>query len=227
MLSIQTVGRLFSTRNIEFESTNIMTNTLTEILVFSVLSGGVSCSKGCCRRFGKYLENVDYLKSLTTSSLKRCRWIQIIDMLNNRQISPKRNCSTLAIPWCFYKISRAFDGFSTSIIWQIYHPPELKHRPIFLLVKTILCLWNARWNHDRKCEARLKMQMFGFVNRGSKLDLKEIWDGLPWRPSLFGRSRLPKARQYNLNVGFVHRNFSKFEIFHGTLSFGRGRPPPV
>jgi len=81
---------------------------------------------------------------------------------------------------------------------------------------TILCLWNARGNHDRKCEARLKMQMFGFVNRGSKLDLKEICDGLTRRPSLFGRSRLPKARQYNLNVGFVHRNFSKFEIFHGT-----------
>jgi len=55
-------------------------------------------------------------------------------MLNNRQISPKRNCSTLAIPWCFCRISRAFDGISTSIIWQKYHPPELKHRPIFLLV---------------------------------------------------------------------------------------------
>ena len=58
-------------------------------------------------------------------------------MLNNRQISPNRNCSTLAIPWCFYKISRAFDGFSTSIIWQKYHPPELKHRPIFTLVTGI------------------------------------------------------------------------------------------
>jgi len=82
----------------------------------------------------EYLENVDYLKSSTTSSLKRCRWNQIIDILNNRQISPSCNCSTLAIPWCFYKISRAFDGISTSIIWQKYHPPELKHRPIFLLL---------------------------------------------------------------------------------------------
>jgi len=111
-----------------------MLNILTEILMFSVLSGGVSCSKGCCRRFGRIFENVDYLKSSTPSSLKRCRWFQIIDMLNYRQISPNRNCSTLAIPWCFYKISRAFDGFSTSIIWQKYHPPELKHRPIFRLV---------------------------------------------------------------------------------------------
>jgi len=82
----------------------------------------------------EYLENVYYLKSSTTSSVKLCRWFQIIDMLNNRQISPNRNCSTLAIPWCFYKISRAFDGISTSIIWQKYHPPELKHRPIFPLV---------------------------------------------------------------------------------------------
>ena len=57
----------------------------------------------------EYLENVDDLKSSTTSSLKRCRWFQIIDMLNNRQILPNRNCSTLAIPWCFYKISRAFE----------------------------------------------------------------------------------------------------------------------
>jgi len=40
----------------------------------------------------------------------------------------------LAIPWCFYKISRAFDGFSTSIIWQKDHPPQLKHRPIFRLL---------------------------------------------------------------------------------------------
>jgi len=60
-----------------------------------------------------------------------------MNMLNNRQISPKRNCSTLAIPWCFYKISRAFDGFSTSIIWQKYHHPELKHRPIFRLVSKL------------------------------------------------------------------------------------------
>ena len=55
-------------------------------------------------------------------------------MLNNRQISTKRNFSILAIPWCFYKISRAFYGFSTSTIWQKYHPPALKHRPIFPLV---------------------------------------------------------------------------------------------
>jgi len=87
----------------------------------------------------EYLENVDDLKSSTTSSLKRCRWFQIIDMLNNRQISPNRNCSTLAIPWCFYEISRAFDGFSTSIIWQKYHPPELKHQPISRLLKR--CWW--------------------------------------------------------------------------------------
>jgi len=82
----------------------------------------------------EYLENVEYLKGVTTSSLKLCQLVQIIDMLNNRQISPERNCSTLAIPWCFYNLSRAFDGFSTSIIWQKYHPPELKHRPIFSLV---------------------------------------------------------------------------------------------
>jgi len=30
-----------------------MINILTEILTFSVLSGGVSCSKGCFRRFGR------------------------------------------------------------------------------------------------------------------------------------------------------------------------------
>ena len=114
-----------------------MTNILTEILTFSVLSGGVSCSKkNVVEDLEEYLENVDYLKSSTTSSLKRCRWFQIIDMLNNRQISPKRNCSTLAIPWCFYKILRAFDGFSTSITLQKYHPPELKHRPIFPLAIT-------------------------------------------------------------------------------------------
>ena len=50
----------------------------------------------------------------------------------------------------------------------------------------ILCLWNARGNHYRKCEARLKMQMFGFVNRGSKMDLTEICDDLPWRPKNMG-----------------------------------------
>jgi len=57
----------------------------------------------------EYLENVDYLKSSTTSSLKTLLMISNIDMLNNRH-SHNRNCSTLAIPWCFYKISRAFDG---------------------------------------------------------------------------------------------------------------------
>ena len=31
---------------------------------------------------------------------------------------------------------------------------------------------------DRKCEARLKMQVFEFFNKGSKLDLKEMCDGL-------------------------------------------------
>ena len=31
----------------------LMTNILTEIFMFSILSGGVSCSKGCCRRFGR------------------------------------------------------------------------------------------------------------------------------------------------------------------------------
>ena len=95
--------------------------------------------------------------------------------------------------------------------------------------KTNLFLQNARENHNRKCEGslRLKMQMFGFLNRGSKLDLKEICDGLCWRPSLFGRSRLPKARECDLKVGFVRRNFSDSEIFHWTLGFGKGRPPPV
>jgi len=71
------------------------------------------------------------------------------------------------------------------------------------------------------------MQIFRFVNRGSKLDLKEICDGLSWKPSQFGRSRPPKARQCDLKVGFVRRNFSESEIFHGTLGFGRGRLPPV
>ena len=37
----------------EFESTNIIINILTEVLMFFVLSCGVSCSKGCCRRFGR------------------------------------------------------------------------------------------------------------------------------------------------------------------------------
>ena len=37
----------------EFESTNIMICIMTEILIIVVLSGGVSCSKGCCRRFGR------------------------------------------------------------------------------------------------------------------------------------------------------------------------------
>ena len=106
----------------ELESTNIMICMMTEILRIVVLSGGVSCSKGCCRRFGRifgkcqWFEIIDNI--LTSSSLKRCQWFQIIEMLNNRQISPNRNCSRLAIPWCFYKISRAFDGFSTSIIWD-------------------------------------------------------------------------------------------------------------
>jgi len=95
---------------------------------------GSSVVKDVVEGLEEYLENVDYLKSSTTSLVKRCRWFQIIDMLNNLQISPKRNCSTLAIPWRFYKISRAFDGFSMSIIWQKYHPPELKYRPIFPLV---------------------------------------------------------------------------------------------
>jgi len=52
----------------EFESTNIMIKILTEILMFSVLSGGVSCSKGVVDDLEEYLENVDYLKSSTTSS---------------------------------------------------------------------------------------------------------------------------------------------------------------
>jgi len=90
---------------------------------------------------------------------------------------------------------------------------------------TNLFLQKTRGNHNRKCEARLEMHMFGFVNRGSRLDLKEIYDGLFWRQSLFRRSRLPKARQCDLKVGFVRRNFSDSEIFHGTLGFGRGRPP--
>jgi len=55
------------------------------------------------------------------------------DGARRRQIN-NRNCSTWAIPWCFYKISRSFDGVSTSIIWKKYHPPELKHRPIFPLL---------------------------------------------------------------------------------------------
>jgi len=85
------------------------------------------------------------------TGVKRCRWFQIIDMLNNRQIPLNRNCSTLAIPWCFYKISRTFDGFSTSIIWQKYHPPELKQVPIFPLLKLIrtgfnvIILHRCRW----------------------------------------------------------------------------------
>jgi len=74
-------------------------------------------------------------------------------MLNNRQILPNRNCSTLAIPWCFYKISRAFDGISTSIIWQKYHPPELKHRPIFPLVyvKRSSVIFPCKWRTLEKC----------------------------------------------------------------------------
>ena len=30
-----------------------MVKILTEIVVFFILSGGVSCSEGCCRRFGR------------------------------------------------------------------------------------------------------------------------------------------------------------------------------
>jgi len=66
----------------------------------------------------------------------------------NSQVSPNRNCSTLAIPWCFYKISRAFDGFSTSIIWQKYQPPELKHRPIFLLLTQTIYLEMTSTGHS-------------------------------------------------------------------------------
>jgi len=69
--------------------------------------------------------------------------------------------------------------------------------------------------------------MFGFIHTGSKLDLKEIFDGSPWRPSLFGKSHLPKARQTDLKVVFVDRNFSEFEFFYGILGFRRGRPPPL
>jgi len=41
------------------------------------------------------------------------------------------------------------------------------------------------------------------------------------------RSKLPKARQTDLKVGFVHRNLSEFEFFYVILGFGRGRPPPL
>jgi len=118
----------------EFESTNIMINISTEIPRFPYWVVGSPLVKDVVEDLEEYLENVDYLKSSTTSSLKRCRWFKIIDMLDNRQISPNRNCSTLAIPWCFHKISRTFDGISTSIIWQKYHPPHLKHRHIFPLL---------------------------------------------------------------------------------------------
>ena len=57
------------------------------------------------------------------------------------------------------------------------------------------------------------MQVFEFFNKGSKLDLKEMCDGLSWRPSLFVRSRLPKAREYDLNVGFVRQDFSDSKNF--------------
>jgi len=50
-------------------------------------------------------------------------------------------------------------------------------RAALRIERTKFCV--ARGNHYRKCEARLKMQMFGFVNRGSKMDLKEICDDLP------------------------------------------------
>jgi len=123
---------------------------------------------------------------------------------------------------------RSLDALLCNLWFLNYSVNTTRKKPsISNWSNTFLCFWNACRNPDRKCEARLKIQMFGFENRGSKLDLKEICDGLPWRPSLFGRSRLPKARQYDLNVGFARRNFSGSEIFHGTLGFGRGRPPPV
>jgi len=121
----------------------------------------------------EYLENVDYLKSSTTSSLKRCRWYQIIDMLNNRQISPKRNYSTLAIPWCFYKISRAFDGFSTSIIWQKYHLPKLKHRAIFpLLPSSSTFVYNYRHIHMYICVDYCVMTMYRPLNMNNPITIR-------------------------------------------------------
>ena len=61
----------------EFESTNIMIKILTEILMFPVLSGGVSCSKGCCRRFGRIFgkcrlfEIIDNILTETLSMMKK------------------------------------------------------------------------------------------------------------------------------------------------------------
>jgi len=134
MLWIQNVGRLFSTRNLS--QPTLWKTYWLKFSRFRYWVVGSPVVKDVVEDLEDYLENIDYLKSLTTFSLKRCRWFQIINMLNYRQIWPKRNCSTLAIPWCFYRILRAFDGISTSIIWQKYHPPELKHRLIFLLLSS-------------------------------------------------------------------------------------------
>ena len=154
MLWIQNVGRLFSTSN--WSQPTLWITYWLKFSCFPYWVVGSPAVKDVVEDLEEYLENVDDLKSSTTSSLKRCRWFQIIDMLNNRQILPNRNCSTLAIPWCFYKISRAFDGFSTSIIWQKDHPPQLKHRPIFrLLLRHFVCLFvtkAARWHHRPSLE---------------------------------------------------------------------------
>jgi hypothetical protein len=145
MLWIQNVGRLFSTSN--WSQPTLWITYWLKFSCFPYWVVGSPVVKDVVEDLEEYLENVDDLKSSTTSSLKRCRWFQIIDMLNNRQILPNRNCSTLAIPWCFYKISRAFDGFSTSIIWQKDHPPQLKHRPIFPLVTVTNVTFCHIWSH--------------------------------------------------------------------------------
>jgi len=71
MLWIQNVGRLFSTRNLSRP-----TSWVTYWLKFSCFRYWVVGSpvvKEVVEDLEDYLENVDYLKSLTTSSPKRCR----------------------------------------------------------------------------------------------------------------------------------------------------------
>ena len=63
----------FNLQQDEFESTNIMICIMTEILIIVVLSDGVSCGKGCCRRFGRIFE--------------KCRWFEIIDNILTETLS--------------------------------------------------------------------------------------------------------------------------------------------
>ena len=66
----------------ELESTNITVCIMTEILIIVVLGGGVSCSKGCCRRFGRIFgicrlfEIMDNILTETLSMISNNRHVE-------------------------------------------------------------------------------------------------------------------------------------------------------